>query len=214
METFEKKRAVLLGFLGCILAAVGVIGTMVLFIRKEQVVNTISAGPVKLTITEPEKAGGYDGNLTEGLLPGQALGKVPVIVLEENSEEAYIRVRVDYGGILAESGDETEEERGERLQRIEELEAGIAFSDGWIKGTDGFYYYQKKAAPGSETTLFTQVTIPKSWGNEIAEQTFSIDLTAEAVPADYFDPWTKEKDGTRVILGWYYTDGTPVGAYR
>lgn len=194
MEIFEKRRAVLFGYFGCILAAVGVIGTMVLFIRKEQMVNTICAGPVKLTIAEREKAS--------------------VIVLERNSEEAYIRVRMDYGGILAESGDETEEERRERLQRIEELEAGIAFSDEWIKGTDGFYYYQKKAAPGSETILFTQVTVPEEWGNEITGQTFSIDLAAEAVPADYFDPWTEEKDGTRAIRGWYYTDGTPVGAYR
>lgn len=176
---------------------------MVYFAGKEKTVDTVSPGKVRLKIEEAESSEEYDGNLTEGLLPGQALEKQPVIVLDKDSEEAYVRVRIEYGGALLENAEESE-------QKKEELEAGMDFSSLWKKGNDGAYYYQKKVCPGETIVLFTRVTIPADWGNEIAEQAFSIDLTAEGIPADYFDPWSEDEDGVPEITGWYYTNGTPV----
>lgn len=202
-----------LGFVCCILAIAGAAGTLVSFMKRsgQEMKEVVSLGRVNLRIEEPKFSGQYDGNLLAGLLPGQAVEKDPVIVLGENSEDAYIRVRIEYGGVLEADENNTEEEEREREKRVRELEEGINFSEGWLKGRDAFYYYQKKVPSGSRIPFFTQVTIPESWGNEISEQAFSIDLTAEAVPADYFDPWSEDEEGNLLIEGWYYTDGTPVG---
>lgn len=200
-----------LGFAGCMLALASAAGTLISFMSQNEgeMREVVSLGTVNLRIEEPKFSRQYDGKLVRGLLPGQAVEKDPVIVLEPNSKEAYIRVRIEFGGALA--ADENNKEEQERREKALELEEGIKFSEGWLEGQDDFYYYQEKVLPGSRIPFFTEVTIPESWGNEISEQAFSIDLTAEAVLADHFDPWSKDEEGNPVITGWYYTDGTPVG---
>jgi len=198
-----------LGAAGCALAVLGFASTFLYFAHQKEAVNTVSAGQVDLAIVEPEVADGYEEKL-EGLMPGQILDKSPAVVLDKGSVDAYIRVKIEYKGALAEQEGETEEEKAARLRKLRELEAGIDFSEGWLKGQDGFYYYQKAVGPGSSTPFFTQLTIPKTWGNEIAKQAFSMDLAAEGIPADYFDPWSEDEHGNAVITGWCYTDGTPV----
>lgn len=207
----EGRRVLsVLGCAACVLALAGIAFSVIYFAGRETAVDTVSAGKVCLKIEAEESSGEYDGNLTEGLLPGQAVEKRPMIVLEGDSEDAYIRVKIEYGGALSEEEESSGDEEAGRLRKIQELEAGISFSEGWRKGADGYYYYQKKVCPGETIVLFTQVRIPENWGNEIAEQTFSIDLTAEGIPADYFDPWSEDETGASVITGWFYTDGTPV----
>lgn len=201
-----------LGFLCCILAVAGTAGTLAgFFMKRGELADAVPVGRVELRIEEPKFSGQYERGLVTGFSPGQAVEKDPVIVLEAGSEDAYIRARIEYGGILAPEEDDTEEEEQERQRRIRELEDGICLAEGWRRGQDGLYYYQKKAAAGSRIPFFTQVTIPESWGNDIAEQVFSIDVAAEAVPADYFDPWSEDGEGNLLIDGWYYKDGTPVG---
>ncbi|MBQ1608018.1 MAG: hypothetical protein II092_04045, partial [Lachnospiraceae bacterium] len=57
--------------------------------------------------------------------------------------------------------------------------------------------------------LFDKVTIPETWGNEVADLTFTIDIHAEAIQADSFKP---HKTAGK-IDGWFYSDGeTPVEA--
>lgn len=209
-KTEDRKILPVLGCAACVLALVGIVFSMIYFAGRETAVDTVSAGKVCLKIETEESSGEYDGNLTEGLLPGQAVEKRPMIVLEEDSEDAYIRVKIEYGGALSEEEGNSGDEEAGRSLKIQELEEGISFSEDWRKGADGYYYYQKKVCPGETIVLFAQVTIPENWGNEIAEQAFSIDLTAEGILADYFDPWSEDEAGNPVITGWYYTDGAPV----
>lgn len=193
MKMLEDRKAAILGIGGCALMVMGVLGSLLFFIRKEQTVATVSAGQVELTIVEPEE----DETV---LVPGQALKKTPAVELGKGSEEAYIRVKIDCEGGWAAG----------REEQKAELEDGIVFADGWIRGEDGFYYYQKKASPGSRIVVFTRITVPESWEAGTEDQTFSIDLAAEGIPADYFSPWSQDEDGNPVITGWRYTDGTPV----
>ena len=196
-----------LGIAGCILTLLGVGGTLLLFQREDRAVHTISPGQVELSVTEPEACG--EGWMKE-LEPGQQVDRHSFIHLEEGSQDAYIRVRLEYGGILSEPEQELPEERQERLRQIQELDSGIGISGDWIRGEDGFCYYQKKVEAGSDISFSWRIDIPDSWGQEMAEQIFTVDFTAEGIPADYFEPWREEENGRLVINAWTYTDGRPV----
>ena len=102
---------------------------------------------------------------------------------------ACIRVSLEFGGILGDFPEESEEEEHDRLERIQELCAGIRFCDGWVEGEDGYYYYQEAVAPGSIVQICEQVTIPEGWDNEIAEKLFTIEVSAEAIHLDGREAW-------------------------
>ena len=102
------------------------------------------------------------------------------------------RAKINYDGLSAEQAAQVE-----ALLNIDE--------EAWVKGADGYYYYQEILAAGAEPIqLFTVLTIP-NWGNEVKDLSFTVGITAEAVQSDYFTP-----DGDGVINGWGADYGDPV----
>ena len=69
------------------------------------------------------------------------------------------------------------------------------------------YYYQNilsnKNDGETSSKVFTKVTIPAEWGNEMADKTFNIDARAEFIQADNFTP---VKDAYGNITGWGNAD--------
>ena len=197
----KKQRLIfLLGAAVYILAAAGIGLTMAYFMNREEAVSADSLEQVRFGLCMLDSEEEYKDSCLTGLLPGQAVERKPAVIVDKDSPEAYIRVRVSFGGVLKEPKEESREARTERLKRIRELRGGIRFCDGWLEGEDGCYYYQKKAASGSMVPIYDRVVIPENWDNNIAEQTFTIELHAEAVRADCLEPWIETKGGT--IEGW------------
>ena len=140
-------------------------------------------GNIKITLEEPIFSEENENNTITGVLPNQPIDKDPTITNVGNND-AYIRAKINYDGLSAEQAAQVE-----ALLNIDE--------EAWVKGADGYYYYQEILAAGAEPIqLFTVLTIP-NWGNEVKDLSFTVGITAEAVQSDYFTP-----DGDGVINGW------------
>lgn len=212
-----KKKALITTVAAvALVAAVGIGSTLAYFTDSENETNVVTFGHVDISLYEPEVSLKEDGTsyeikedaktTTEGVeyghvTPGEVLPKVPTIEVNKASERAYLRARLmifdeKESFLVADEGQKT---------KVEELIENIAFHDGWVMGQDedgnwdGYFYYKDIVNPGEKQVIFNQVTIPATWGNEVADVTFKIDVTAEAVQADNFTPVT---DANGNIISW------------
>lgn len=186
--TTTKKAAMLISALA-VIAIIAVGATLAYFTDTDTKQNVFTLGKVSGTLTED---GSTDGTKREdggrdytSITPGKTLSKVPVITLDAKSQNAYARMKIDYTGLTA--------------SQIAEFQAGITLNPGWVLGSDGYFYYNTVLNPGDTATIFNTVTIPATWGNEMAEKSFSMNLKAELIQSDNFTP-TKDTAGN--ITSW------------
>lgn len=188
--TTTKKAAMLISALA-VIAIIAVGATLAFFTDTDTKQNVFTLGKVSGTLTED---GSTDGKKREdggrdytSITPGKTLSKVPVITLDSNSQKAYARMKIEYTGLTA--------------AQITEFQQGITLNSGWALGTDGYFYYNTVLNPGDTATIFNTVTIPATWGNEMAEKSFSMNLKAELIQSDNFDgQLTKDANGN--IVSW------------
>ena len=171
-----------------LVAAVTIGGSLAYFTDSDANSNVITMGHVSGTLTETQEQTRTDG--TKGLdftnlVPGQTIQKDPTVTIDRNSEDAYVRVKIDYTGLTD--------------QQISDLKQGITLSKDWVTGTDGYIYYNNIMKANDKSKLFSEVTIPATWGNEVTDKTFNMNITAEMIQADNFTP-TKDASGN--INGW------------
>lgn len=191
MVKYRKKLAI--GITASALCLTSVIGgTLAYFTDKDSRSNVVTLGHVTGTLTETDEHK-RDDNTTgkdySNVKPGDVLAKDPTVKLKADSQDAYVRVKLDYSGLTQE--------------QAADIEAALDIQEGWAKSEDGYYYYSEvlsnKENAVKSATVFTKVTIPVKWGNEMAEKTFNIDARAEFIQADNFVP---EKDTEGNITGW------------
>lgn len=194
----SKKKLAMLTLSLVLIATVGVGATLAYFTDSDAATNTITMGHVDIDLDEPNydpddpntpEDEGEDNTITD-IIPGEVITKDPTITVAQGSADAYLRASITLGDNLNET-------------QKAELLAGIEINDGWVLAEDGYYYYQSKVTAGDSAVLFNEVTIPATWGNEVADLTLTIDVAAEAIQADNFEP--EMADG--VIVGW--NDVTP-----
>lgn len=174
----------------CLTSVIG--GTLAYFTDKDSRSNVVTLGHVMGTLTETDEHK-RDDNTTgkdySNVKPGDVLAKDPTVKLKADSQDAYVRVKLDYSGLTQE--------------QAADIEAALDIQEGWAKSEDGYYYYSEvlsnRENAVKSATVFTKVTIPVKWGNEMAEKTFNIDARAEFIQADNFVP---EKDTEGNITGW------------
>lgn len=195
----KKKKLIVLAATVSLLAVIGVGSTLAYFTDNTSATNVITMGHVDITLTEEtddeDVSSKEDGGLEyKDVVPGDVLSKKPVITVDAESEDCYLRVEITVADL-----DE---------EKTKELLSGIDIGENWKLGNDGYFYYQsvfvadKSNEDNNKLPLFTKVTIPDAWGNEVAEKTFTIKITAEAIQADNFTPETE--DGT--IISWGEVD--------
>lgn len=213
-----KKTKVLasIGALGLV-AAIGIGATLAYFTDKDDLSNTINMGNVAGNLFETStNEDGVDsdpttdgiqtteGNIYDMVMPGAELSKDPYVVLDADSMDAYLRVKLDIN--VKDGVDATEEQKVALAALENELDINPAL---WTKGSDGYYYYNlKMSAKGSEAytentkaQFFTKVRIPATWNNDVASLGFQIHIVSELVQADHlaadFLQMSNEK-----IVGW------------
>ncbi|MCR4843211.1 MAG: M73 family metallopeptidase [Eubacterium sp.] len=171
-----KKRS-LAAVLGAtaLVAAIGIGSTFAYFTDTDGIANSLSTGHIDIDIYESQDEED-DGLEFSDLVPGQTVEKDPTVVVEEGSQDALIRVKVD---ITSEDGTISSD-------ALDDIVLDI--NDGWTLGSDGYYYYGdgdgEALSAGDTATLFNTVTIPASWTNSEADGNFEIELTAEAIQAE------------------------------
>lgn len=168
----KNKKITLIATLALI-GAIGVGSTFAYFTDTAEATNTVTFGHVEISIDEPEFKAENNGTEIKNVVPGQTVEKDPVITVEKGSEDAYLRAKIECKELTKE--------------QIEGLE--FTFADGWTTtpDADGYYYYKDVVSEGKDVAFFTAVKIPGSWDNSMADKSFKIVVTAEAIQADNFE---------------------------
>lgn len=195
----EKKKAALLISSLALIAVIVVGGTLAYFTSQDTRENIVTLGKVEGTLTEtgenerPDKTTGKD---YPNVMPGDVLEKDPTITLDSQSAPAYVRVQIDYNN--------PNNQPSLTDAQIAELEGALKLNAGWRKSGDYYYYNQTldNTIDRKTTTIFNEVTIPNTWGNEMATKTFYMNVKAQLVQADNFTVQRANPDGTGDIIGW------------
>ena len=168
---------------------------MAYFTDQDVATNVVEMGHVDIELDEPIFSEEHENNTITNVLPNQNITKDPTITVGEGSEDCYLRVQITTSGLTP-----------EQEQQI--LETTNLASD-WQVGTDGYLYFQSKAEANDVVPVFDTITIPATWGNEVADLKFEINILAEAIQADYFEPMT---DDLGQITGWVDEKGNDIKA--
>lgn len=188
-----NKKKLTAGVAALILCITGVTyGTLAYFTDKDTRANVITIGHVTGTLTETDEHMRDDNTIGKdytNVKTGDVLDKDPTVTLDKESEDAYVRVSINYEGLTKE--------------QALAIENNLDISAGWTKSEDGYYYYNEilsnKTGAINSSKVFSKVTIPTEWGNEIAGITFNINVKAEFIQSDNFTPVTDEAGN---ITGW------------
>lgn len=182
-----------------LVAVVGIGATLAYFTDSEEQTNVVTMGHVDIDLTETSEEDDAvlteDGLQFDNVMPGDVVSKVPTITVADDSQDAYIRVKMD---ISAEEGSGiTDEDLAELESRLSNQ---ITEGTGWTYDGE-YYYYDKVMTAGESVDFFESVTVPETWANNTADESFSIKLTAEAIQADNMTP--ERMDGeSGMITGW------------
>lgn len=179
MKKFSFKKIALVVASLALVAVLAVGATLAWFTDSQEAHNVVTFGNVKISLTEPNFAFDKeeDGKLVKiDVVPGEEISKDPTIQNTGNNA-CYVRAKVEISGDLLD------------VKTEDEIRACLDIQDGWTyNAEDGYYYYSAVLDPNSDAIkLFTTVTLPKAWSNEVANKTFNIDVTAEAVQSQNFD---------------------------
>lgn len=186
------------------IALVGVIGvgaTLAYFTDTDNAINTITMGHVDIDLYEPEWSKNNPNSKIEDVKPGQVIVKDPTVKVIEGSADAYVRMKITVTGNLneekaAELFVKNENGTYKYLDIDNSLWTSVEIKEDDV--TVYYFYYKDALSAGDVVTLFDNVTIPATWGNDVVGKSFNINVTAEAIQADNFTPTTV--DG---VYGWY-----------
>ena len=184
----NKKKLIPLLSAVALVAVIGVGSTLAYFTDNDSANNVVTMGHVNIELDEPEFSAENENNTITNVVPNQTITKDPTITVVAGSESCYLRAKIE----VTELSDD----------QVADLLDNTNIGEDWILAEDGYYYYQNavsKADQDQTVELFDTVVIPAEWGNEVADMTFEINVTAEAIQADNFTP---ETDEAGVLNGW------------
>lgn len=184
----NKKKLIQLLSAVALVAVIGVGSTLAYFTDNDAANNVVTMGHVNIELDEPEFSAENENNTIKNVVPNQTITKDPTITVVAGSESCYLRAKIE----ITELNDE----------QVADLLENTNIGEDWVLAEDGYYYYQNSVSKSNEdqtVDLFDTIVIPAEWGNEVADMTFEINVTAEAIQADNFTP---ETDEAGVINGW------------
>lgn len=185
----NKKKLLTMVLALVLIGAVGVGATLAYFTDNDSATNVVTMGHVNIELTEEEWTYGEEG--ITGVTPGQEIAKDPTITLVGDSLDAYVRIKLEVTGF-----DGVENADAYKAEILEDLVLG----EGWTKVGNYYYYAEKLTKDNASTTaLFESVTIPYEWTNDVANATFNILVSAEAIQADNLADDFFAEDGSWTI---------------
>ena len=200
----NKKKLGMLLISIALIATVGIGATLAYFTDSEVATNIVTTGNVNIRLLENGEE--VEGLPFEKVIPGQILEKEPKVVLDPESADAYVRVKVMIEGneMLVFNEVLNKNEYSKEAKALDDLLKASIEENGWKLNSDGFYYYKDQLTQtNKEALLFETLTIPTSWNNLMADKTFTVKIQAEAIQADYLeDDITISDNATGNIIGW------------
>ena len=197
----KKKTRIFMMSMGALLiAAAGIGATLAYFTDTADESNTITMGHVDIDLSEPSFP---ESGKIENVLPGQKIIKDPTVSLNEGSEDAHVRIKLEFENLEEEKAAQLLSQNPDGSYKY----LNININD-W-RFSDGYFYYTEIMKPGYAMKLFSEVTIPSDWNNEMADRSFEINVKAEAIQAANFTPSVFNG-----VYGWFYEDGEAVTAEK
>lgn len=167
----NKKSLITMLVALCLVGAVGVGATLAYFTDKTDVSNKVTMGHVDIDLFETQNGDETaEGLEFKNIVPGDTLEKDPTVRVAGDSEDCFVRVKVEFTGFAL-----TDADKAALLDDID--------TDVWTY-VDGYYYHNAKMTAEEEAKLFEEVKIPTTWGNAYADAAFEINVYAEAIQAD------------------------------
>lgn len=182
----KKKSLLTIVMALTLVGVVGIGATLAYFTDEADAKNTITMGHVDIDLDEPNFP---EDKEIENVIPGDVITKDPTITVAEDSESAYIRAKVILDNKLS------DEQKSELLANI-----NIDTDKWYLNADDGYYYYNSIVSAGDSVILFDKVVIPETWGNGVADMSFTIDVFAEAIQSNNFTPTVDSVTG--MITKW------------
>lgn len=191
-----KKKLTAAALVVALLAVMVIGGSLAYFTDTDDATNTFTVGNVDIKLTEPnwEGSGSKDA---PAVYPGEALAKDPTVT-NVGANPCFVRVKVTGLDCLAPAGEITY-----RTDYVADK-----LGDNWVKGSDGYFYYDKVLEVGATTdALFDQIVIPTDLENGDPDKEFNVVVSAEAVQAQGAKPsWSAVQNMTvDEIAAWFAT---------
>lgn len=185
-----KKKILSIALVVAMVAVIAA-GSLAYFTDKESKDNVFTVGNVDITLTEPN----WDNEEKEDVYAGEPLAKDPTVT-NVSKNPCFVRIKV-------ENLDQFDNE-GAITYRTDYVDGKLG--DGWVMGTDGYFYYKNVLAADAKTdALFDQIVMPTGLiGGEKADP---IKVTAEAVQAQGAKPRFADVQTMSVdeIAAWFTT---------
>lgn len=197
-----KKALTMVGALALV-GALGIGSTLAYFTDKADAENVITMGHVDIEISEPkfDLATNKTKKITN-IVPGDTIAKDPTITVKEGSEDAYIRAKLVFDAVEG-SVALTSQQKTDILNNLNIDDTK------WYLAADGYYYYKDAVTAGASVEMFDTLVIPSKWGNEAANLSFVLEVSAEAIQKDNFTP-TQDTNG--MVTGWVDENNNAISA--
>lgn len=188
-----------------LVAALAVGATLAFFSDEDTATNTFTMGKVDIDLKESDDGGETwtdDGLTFEKLVPGDTTPKMAKVTVAQDSNDCYIAMTValecnDYN---AETGKGfTDEEKSMLMTAVK----NAIDAEKWtvVSQEDGslLCIYKEACVAEDEVVLFEEITLPLGdkfvFGNNLAEEEFSLVLNAYAVQADNMEELMEGEEG-------------------
>lgn len=194
----SKKKIVSLCLALALMVTLCVGGTLAYFTDTDDATNTFTVGNVDITLTEPNWTSTGSEDAPE-VYPGEALAKDPTVT-NNGANPCFVRIKVEGLNCLGNAGMITY-----RTDYVTDK-----LGDNWVKGTDGYFYYNKVLEVGATTdALFDQIVMPTGLTNGDATTAYNVNVKAEAVQAQGAKAsWSAVQTMTVAeIAAWFKTCG-------
>lgn len=194
----SKKKIVSLCLALALMVTLCVGGTLAYFTDIDDAKNTFTVGNVDITLTEPNWTSTGSEDAPE-VYPGEALAKDPTVT-NDGANPCFVRIEVEGLDCLGNAGMIS--------YRTDYVTDNLG--DNWVKGTDGYFYYNKVLEVGATTdALFDQIVMPTGLTNGDATTAYNVNVTAEAVQAQGAKAsWSAVQNMTVAeIAAWFKTCG-------
>lgn len=138
--------------------------------------NELNTGAVNIELNEYTISNGtetiYDETTAKSVLPGQVISLIPRI--SNLGDSSYIRAKISY------TSDEniTQEVADNNIDNIAEQ---------WVK-RGSYWYYKQPVSSGASVDLFKTIQIPSDISNDYQGEFLQLNITAEAVQSENFNP--------------------------
>lgn len=200
----SKKKIVSLCLVLALMVTLCIGGSLAYFTDTKAKDNVFTVGNVSIELTEPNWEGTGSKDAPE-VYPGEPLAKDPT-VKNDGANPCFVRIKVEGLDCLGNAGMITY-----RTDYVTDK-----LGDNWVKGTDGYFYYNKVLEVNATTdALFDQIVMPTGLTNDYAFNDaserieYSVKVKAEAVQAQGAKAsWSAVQNMTVAeIAAWFKTCG-------